>query len=577
MNNTPNTPLSHTATNPSFSRSNLFPSKSDFPSQAQFFPALLLSQWNINILSYFFFHKMNRYQTLIKKRITFSRHKALFSTHPPPTSNLISANDEPLGFVPAEVIKKKRDGKVLTESEIHWMISEFHNKSGTILDYQMASFLMTICVKGMNEREAMDLTNAMMYTGSRNKLRDKLVGVSNKIIDKHSTGGVGDKVSLVVAPLAASLGLVVPMVSSRGLGHTGGTIDKIESIPGYRSDLTPEEFYHQLATIGCGIISTNHSVSPVENRIYALRDTSGSVDSPALIASSIMSKKLANIPDALLLDVKTGRGAFMSHLKDAVALARMMVSIGENSGVRTRALITNMDQPLGSAVGNFLEVREAVDVLDPKALLRSYPPSPALQEVQDLALCLVASMQCMAGNCDSYSEAHSNAQAKLADGSAFDIFLQMIEFQGGDPRAVLNANEHLKKSTHSTLLVTAPKEGRIRAIDSLKIGMASLALGSGRLHAGDPIDPYAGIILHVKVGDLVKPGDPLFTCYVGNVDLLGMSPSIRLERGSKRAEHAFNITDPNKHCAPDPLVSYLVDTTDIYTFDPQKIDIKYFK
>jgi len=289
-----------------------------------------------------------------------------------------------------------------------------------------------------------------------------------------------------------------------------------------------------------------------------------------------MSKKLANSPDALLLDVKTGRGAFMPHLKDAVALARMMVAIGENSGVRTRALITNMEQPLGCAVGNFLEVREAIDVLDPKALLRRNPLPGSLDEVRDLALTLVAAMQCMAEMTTSFSEAYSAAEAKLHDGSAFDVFLQMVELQGGDPRVLLNADTHLAKHTHASVVVTAQKPGRIRAIDSLKIGMASLSLGSGRLHAGDPIDPFAGLLLHVKVGDTVKPGDALFTVNVGAMNLLGMSPSARMEQGSRRAKDAFVMTDPSKHCSPDPLISYVVDKSDIYTFDPQKLDIKCF-
>jgi len=278
----------------------------------------------------------------------------------------------------------------------------------------------------------------------------------------------------------------------------------------------------------------------------------------------------------LLLDVKTGRGAFMPHLKDAVSLARMMVSIGENSGVRTRALITNMEQPLGSAVGNFLEVREAVDVLDPKALLRRNPPLPSLEEVRDLALSLVAAMQCMAGMSGSFAEAYSNAEVKLLDGSAFDLFLQMVELQGGDPRILLSADEHMEQNTHSTLVVRAQKEGRVRAIDSLKIGMASLSLGSGRLRAGDPIDSFAGLLLHVKVGDVVKAGEPIFTANVGSSELLGVSPTERLEQGSRRAREAFLITDPMKHCSPDPLVSYVVDKTDIYTFDPQKLDLKCF-
>ena len=405
---------------------------------------------------------------------------------------LSTASDS--SYVPAEIIKRKREGRALSQAEISWVVTEYHKLDGAIRDYQMSAFLMAACVKGMTDREAADLTQAMLKTGDVIDLPTRLEALRGRrdpVVDKHSTGGVGDKVSLVVAPLAASLGLVTPMVSSRGLGHTGGTIDKLESIPGVHADLTPELFIAQLAKLGCGIVSTNRSVSPVENRIYGLRDTSGSVESPALIASSIMCKKLANSPDAVLLDVKTGRGAFMHHLKDSVSLARMMVAIGENAGVTTRALITNMEQPLGASVGNVLEVREALFVLNPRKSTLDGAYARAAEEVRELAVVHVASMLCMVGRAPSFAQAHTMASKNLKDGAAYDTFLSMVDAQGGDLAFCNAPDAYIAANTHSLITMTSPTSGKVKAIDAYKIGMASLALGSGRLHADDPIDHFA--------------------------------------------------------------------------------------
>ncbi|KAH9261404.1 hypothetical protein BASA81_000036 [Batrachochytrium salamandrivorans] len=457
----------------------------------------------------------------------------------------------PQSFLPSEVIKMKREGKSLGSAEINWFVSEYHQDSGTVMDYQMSAFLMAVCTKGMNEREAMDLTKALIQTGSQCVLRDALCNPeSRKIVDKHSTGGVGDKVSLIVAPLAASLGLIVPMVCSRGLGHTGGTIDKLESIPGLTTQCTTEQFRHQLNAVGCAIVS------------------------PTLIASSIMSKKLANQPDSLLLDVKMGRGALMPKLNDAVSLARLMVAIGENAGVPTRALITNMEQPLGSAVGNFLEVCEAVQVLSSKGVEEG--PHPML-ETKDLALSMVAILLCMANKAHSYSHAYQLAEDKLHSGEALKKFLAMVSAQGGDTTIFSDLPGHVLEHTHSSQVVRAVRDGRIQQIDSVKIGMASLALGSGRLHAGDPIDPYAGLRLHVKVGDLVKEGDALFTASVGKREVQGLSPTARLEFGSRRGSDAFKLCPASTHAFPGSLIAFIVDNHDICVFDSGKADlIKHF-
>lgn len=477
----------------------------------------------------------------------------------------------------------KREGKPLGPAEINWFISEYHADSGAVVDYQMAAFLMAVCTKGMNEREAMDMTRALIQTGSRCVLRNTLEDCKDKrIVDKHSTGGVGDKVSLIVAPLAASLGMIVPMVCSRGLGHTGGTIDKLESIPGLRTHLSTIDFRAQLNRVGCAIVSPSEAVSPVENRIYGIRDTCGAVESPALIASSIMSKKLANQPDSLLLDVKMGRGALMPKLNDAVSLARLMVAIGENAGVPTRALITNMEQPLGSAVGNFLEVREACEVLRRPLLLNStecaekHANNPIL-ETQDLALSMAAALLCMAGKATTYSQAYQLAEAKLSNGEAYAKFLEMVAAQGGNTAVFADLDAHLVENTHSTEVVRATRDGRVQMIDSVKIGMASLALGSGRLHAGDPIDPYAGLCLHVKVGDLVKEGDALFTATVGKREVQSLSPVARLAAGSRRASDAFKLCASTTHCFPGSLIAFIVDNNDICVFDSAKSDlVKHF-
>ena len=467
---------------------------------------------------------------------------------------------------------------MLTTAEINWLVSEYH-EGGAIRDYQMSALLMAICIKGMNEKEAADLTRAMIATGETRDFSERLAASRGKlIVDKHSTGGVGDKVSMVVVPLAASLGLTVPHHTSKGLFITGGTADKIESIPNVATSLAGEKLDELLSTVGCAIVSPNKSVSPVENRIYALRDTSGSTESPALIASSIMSKKLAMMPRGLLLDVKTGRGAFMSHLKDAVALARMMVAIGENAKVKTRALITSMEQPLGVAVGNFVEVREAVDVLDPSApSRRSQKYMDNLRSVRELALTQVAAMLCMSGQSSSFQEAHARAERKLEDGSALDLFGHMIEMQGGDPRVLAACDEHLEKNTHSSIVVRAPRDGRIKVVDAFRVGMSSLALGCGRLHADDPIDPIAGIQVHVKVGDVVHRGDALMTVSVGHADVPGYTPTQRLERGAKRAREAIAMCAVEQHVVAEPLILYVVDQHDIFTYDPANLDVARFQ
>ncbi len=378
-----------------------------------------------------------------------------------------------------ELIRAKRDGGRLSDGDITWLIGAYTR--GDIADEQMSALLMAIYFRGLDPGELQAWTDAMIRSGERLDL----TGLSAPTTDKHSTGGVGDKVSLVLAPLVASCGAVVPQLSGRGLGHTGGTLDKLESIPGWRARLSNDEIVTVLRTAGCVICAAGDGLAPADRKLYALRDVTGTVESIPLIASSIMSKKIAEGTSSLVLDVKVGSGAFMPDLSSARALAQTMVSLGTGHGVQTSALLTRMDTPLGRAVGNAVEVEEAV------AALRGEGPA----DLVAVTLALAAEMLRLAG-------ITADPAAALGDGRALSSYRAMITAQGGDPDAPLPAAPH-------TEVVTAEQAGWVTALDARAVGVAAWRLGAGRARKEDPVSASAGVICLVKPGEPVEEGQPV--------------------------------------------------------------------
>jgi thymidine phosphorylase len=378
-----------------------------------------------------------------------------------------------------DLIRAKRDGGRLSAADIRWLIASY--TAGSIADEQMAALLMAIYFRGLDGDELMAWTDAMISSGDRLDLG----GLAVPTVDKHSTGGVGDKVSLILAPLVASCGAAVPQLSGRGLGHTGGTLDKLESIPGWRASLSNAEIAAVLAATGCVICAAGDGLAPADRRLYALRDVTGTVESIPLIASSIMSKKIAEGAGSLVLDVKVGSGAFMPDLAVARQLAQTMVELGDAYGVHTSALLTRMDTPLGRAVGNAVEVEEAV------AALRGQGPA----DLVAVTLALAAEMLRLAG-------LNADPAAALANGSALERFRDMIAAQGGDPDAPLPSARH-------TEVVTAPADGWLQVLDARGVGVAAWRLGAGRARKEDPVSAAAGIICLAKPGDAVVAGQPV--------------------------------------------------------------------
>lgn len=414
-----------------------------------------------------------------------------------------------------DLILKKKQGGELSTDEIRYMIEGF--TEGSIPDYQMSAMTMAICFRGMTPRETVDLTLAMRDSGD---VLD-LSGIKGVKVDKHSTGGVGDKTSLALTPIIAALGVPVAKMSGRGLGHTGGTIDKLECFDGFTTALSEEQFAGNVNTIGIAIAGQTANLAPADKKLYALRDVTATVDQMSLIASSIMSKKLASGSDAIVLDVKTGNGAFMKKLEDSRALAKEMVSIGTMAGKKTVAVITDMDQPLGRAVGNSLEVREAIDTL------RGEGPA----DFKEVVVALGSQMLMLAGRAADEKEARALMEGVIEDGSALDKFAQFVRAQGGDAAPVYDTS--LLPVAGKTLEVTAKESGYVHRILAEDIGIACMTLGGGRETKESAIDLSVGIILEKKNGDAVSDGEVLATIY-GNDDA-------KMQAAYEKIAHAYEI------------------------------------
>ena len=400
-----------------------------------------------------------------------------------------------------DIIRHKRDGMALSREEIDWFISGYTR--GKIPEYQAAALCMAIYFRGMTDEETLWLTLAIRDSGEMMDT-SRIRGIR---VDKHSTGGVGDKTSLVVAPIVASLGLKVAKMSGRGLGHTGGTVDKLESIPGFRTDLSPSEFTDTVNQVGVAIVGQNHDLAPADKKLYALRDVTATVDSLPLIASSIMGKKLAANDDCILLDVKCGSGAFMKTPDESRELARCMVRIGQGAGKRIRALITDMDTPLGFAIGNALEVQEAIDTLNGRG------PEDFTRLCTELSAHLVS-----LANLTPLDESRRAVQHVLESGEALRTLTRMVAAQGGNPACI--AQPSLLPRSSCSCKVLSPCDGYIGKVNAEAYGSLALALGAGRNTLEDPIDPGAGILLHAKTGMYIRTGEPLATLYTERKEVL---------------------------------------------------------
>jgi pyrimidine-nucleoside phosphorylase len=425
-----------------------------------------------------------------------------------PTSSPIRAID---------VIRKKRDGGELTQAEIAALVDGYTR--GDIPDYQASAWLMAVLLKGMTPQESAALTDTMLRSG---EVLD-FAGLPKPKVDKHSTGGVGDKTSLVLAPVVAAGGLIVPMISGRGLGHTGGTLDKLEAIPGFNVNLPVTRFRKVLETCGCSMIGQTAEIAPADRKLYALRDVTGTVESPFLICASIMSKKLAEGIDALVLDVKTGSGAFMKREEDAIYLAELMVETGERMGKKMAALITDMDEPLGRYVGNALEVVEVLDVL--------HGEGPV--DLRDLCHELAAWMFLLGGRVSTIDEGKQLSVKLIRSGEALAKFRAMVQLQDGDAGAVDDPTR--LPQAKNKLDVPSPRAGYVQSIQCERAGTACVILGGGRERKEDSVDPAVGFILHKKVGDAVASGEPLCTVYYNSEALADRAKRLLLE--------SFTISD----------------------------------
>ncbi|NHC23324.1 thymidine phosphorylase [Nocardioides sp. IC4_145] len=416
-----------------------------------------------------------------------------------------------------EVITAKRDRQSLSDSQIDWVVDAYTR--GDVADEQMASLAMAILLNGMDQHEIARWTAAMIASGERMEFSS----LSRPTADKHSTGGVGDKITLPLAPLVAACGVAVPQLSGRGLGHTGGTLDKLEAIPGWRASLTNAEMMEQLESVGAVICAAGEGLAPADKKLYALRDVTGTVEAIPLIASSIMSKKIAEGTGALVLDVKVGSGAFMKDVDRARELAETMVALGTDAGVRTTALLTDMSVPLGRTAGNAIEVAESVEVLA--------GGGPA--DVVELTVALAREMLAGAGVTDV------DPADKLADGSAMDVWKAMIRAQDGDPDAAL-------PTAREQHVVTAPSTGVLTRLDAMSVGLAAWRLGAGRARKEDPVQAGAGVVWHARPGDRVTEGEPLFTLLTDDEH--------RFERALASLEGGYEVADGDTDFTPGPLV-----------------------
>ncbi|OZC03835.1 thymidine phosphorylase [Rubricoccus marinus] len=436
------------------------------------------------------------------------------------------------------LLTAKRDGARLSPEDVTALVAAY--TSGDVPDYQMAAFLMAAFIRGLDESESAAYTRAMLHSGEVLDLSD-LPGTK---VDKHSTGGVGDKVSLLLAPLVAACGVPVPMISGRGLGHTGGTLDKLESIPGFRTDLDIDAYRRQLDEIGVVMIGQTAEIAPADKKLYALRDVTGTVESIPLIAASIMSKKLAEGIDALVLDVKAGKGAFMKSTTEARRLAEALVGIGEEFGKPTVALLTRMDAPLGRAVGNGPETAEAI-----RALHGDAPLGGEIDDMLEVTLALAGEMIALGNEASGADEGRRIAEAAVRDGFAWGVMREMVEAQGGDV-AVMDDPSLLHGEPVAT--VEAPQAasaGFVTAIDAFEVGLAAVALGAGRARKEDDVDPKAGYVLLKKPGEAVEPGEPLAHIYASRPEQA--NPERLL------AAFAFGESAP----APEPMILDRLDAS----------------
>lgn len=439
---------------------------------------------------------------------------------------------------PVEIIRKKRDGGILSKDEMEYLISGYVR--GEIPEYQISSFLMATYFRGMNAEETVEFTNLMLNSGQVINLSS----INGKKVDKHSTGGVGDKISLPLAPIVASCGVPVPMISGRGLGHTGGTLDKLESIPGFRTDLSVDEYTSAIKKTGVVMIGQTESIAPADKKMYALRDVTGTIECIPLIAGSIMSKKLAEGIDSLVLDIKTGRGAFMQTKEKAEELATALVTIGWKFNKPTIGFITNMDEPLGYAIGNWNEVVESIECLRGKAI----------PDVVDLTLTLGGAMVMLGGKASTIQEGYDICKESLSSGKAYDKFIEMVREQGGDTTYIENV-ELYPRSTYS-IEVKSGHNGFITAIDSLELGFTSIVLGAGRMKVEDTIDPKAGITIRKKIGDRVSINDVLA--------VFTTDQETALSSASERILNSFSISSSPP--SEKTLIYSIVDNGGIHDF-----------
>ncbi|RAL26519.1 pyrimidine-nucleoside phosphorylase [Thermoflavimicrobium daqui] len=429
-----------------------------------------------------------------------------------------------------EIIHKKRDGQSLSKEEIEYLIQGYTN--GSIPDYQIAAWAMAICFQGMNPQETANLTMAMVQSGDQIDL-SAIKGIK---VDKHSTGGVGDTTTLILGPLVAAAGVPVAKMSGRGLGHTGGTIDKLESIEGFSTELTTEEFLALVNEKKLAVGGQTANLTPADKKLYALRDVTATVESIPLIASSVMSKKIATGADAIVLDVKTGDGAFMKEEEDAIKLAKAMVEIGQLVGRNTIAVISDMSQPLGHAVGNALEVIEAIDTL------KGVGPA----DLTELTLVLGSQMLLLAGRCQTVEEARALLEQCIEDGSALEKLKEMIQGQHGNPAQI--DHPELLPQAREQIAVLAEEDGFIQQIEAEEIGLCAMKLGAGRETKDDQIDHAVGVVVHKKVGDAVKKGEPIATLHVNRVEEV---PEV-----TKRLLQAVKIN--NQPVTPPKLIRCIV-------------------